>query len=60
MEKLFGGKVYLEVWVRVRSGWEESEGHGSQGSRCTPPRNDLQHEATLAAARLARQSGFRL
>ena len=21
MERLFGGKVYLEVWVRVRSGW---------------------------------------
>ena len=23
MEKLFGGKVYLEVWVRVRSGWAD-------------------------------------
>ena len=25
MEKLFGGKVYLEVWVRVRSGWTDDE-----------------------------------
>jgi GTPase len=25
MEKLFGGKVYLEVWVKVRRGWTESE-----------------------------------
>jgi GTP-binding protein Era len=23
MEKLFGGKVFLEVWVRVRSGWAD-------------------------------------
>jgi len=26
MEKLFGGKVYLEVWVKVRSGWTENDG----------------------------------
>jgi len=26
MERLFGGKVYLEVWVRVRSGWADDEG----------------------------------
>ena len=25
MEKLFGGKVYLEVWVRVRRGWTDNE-----------------------------------
>jgi len=25
MEKLFGGKVYLQVWVRVRSGWTNDE-----------------------------------
>src|SRR5262245_4785626 len=25
MEKLFGGKVYLETWVRVRGGWTEDE-----------------------------------
>lgn len=25
MEKLFGGKVYLEVWVKVRRGWADSE-----------------------------------
>jgi len=24
MEKLFGGKVFLEVWVMVKSGWAES------------------------------------
>ncbi len=24
MERLFDGKVYLEVWVKVRSGWAES------------------------------------
>ena len=23
MEKLFGGKVHLEVWVKVRSGWTD-------------------------------------
>jgi GTP-binding protein Era len=25
MERLFGGKVFLEVWVRVRSGWADNE-----------------------------------
>ena len=25
METLFGGKVFLEVWVKVRTGWTESE-----------------------------------
>jgi GTP-binding protein Era len=25
MEQLFGGKVFLEVWVKVRRGWAESE-----------------------------------
>jgi GTPase len=25
MEKLFGGKVYLEVWVKVRRGWADSD-----------------------------------
>ena len=25
MEKLFGGKVYLELWVRVKSGWADSQ-----------------------------------
>jgi GTP-binding protein Era len=25
MEKLFGGKVYLETWVRVRGGWTDDE-----------------------------------
>lgn len=25
METLFGGKVYLETWVRVRSGWADDE-----------------------------------
>ena len=25
MERLFGGKVYLELWVKVKSGWAESE-----------------------------------
>ena len=23
MEKLFGGKIHLEVWVKVRSGWTD-------------------------------------
>ncbi len=23
MEKMFGGKVYLEVWIKVRSGWAD-------------------------------------
>jgi len=26
MERLFGGKVYLEVWVRVKRGWAEDPG----------------------------------
>jgi GTP-binding protein Era len=26
MERLFGGKVFLEVWVKVRRGWAENEG----------------------------------
>ena len=25
MEKLFDGKVFLEVWVKVSSGWAENE-----------------------------------
>ncbi|MDR2092492.1 MAG: GTPase Era [Azoarcus sp.] len=25
MEKLFGGKVFLETWVKVRSGWADDE-----------------------------------
>jgi len=25
MERLFGGKVYLEVWVKVKSGWNDDE-----------------------------------
>jgi GTP-binding protein Era len=25
MEKLFGGKVYLETWVRIRGGWTDDE-----------------------------------
>jgi GTPase len=25
MEQLFGGKVYLEVWVKVKSGWTDDE-----------------------------------
>ena len=23
MEKLFGGKVYLKVWVKIKSGWAD-------------------------------------
>ncbi len=26
MEKLFGGKVFLEVWVKVKQGWSDDEG----------------------------------
>ena len=25
MERMFGGKVYLGTWVKVRSGWTEDE-----------------------------------
>jgi GTP-binding protein Era len=25
MERLFGGKVFLEVWVKVKSGWADDE-----------------------------------
>ena len=25
MERLFGGKVFLEVWVKVKRGWAESD-----------------------------------
>ena len=24
LEKLFAGKVYLEVWVKVRAGWTDN------------------------------------
>ncbi len=27
LEKLMGGKVFLELWVKVRSGWADSEEH---------------------------------
>ena len=25
MERLFGGRVFLDVWVRVKSGWPDSD-----------------------------------
>lgn len=25
LETLFGGKVFLEVWVKVKSGWADDE-----------------------------------
>jgi GTP-binding protein Era len=25
MERLFGSKVFLETWVRVRAGWSDDE-----------------------------------
>jgi GTP-binding protein Era len=25
MEKLFGGKVHLELWVKVKRGWAENQ-----------------------------------
>jgi len=25
MERLFGGPVYLEIWVKVKSGWADNE-----------------------------------
>jgi len=25
MEELFGGKVHLELWVKIRSGWADDE-----------------------------------
>jgi GTP-binding protein Era len=27
LEKLTGNKVFLEIWVKVRSGWADSEEH---------------------------------
>ena len=27
MEKLFGGKVFLTVWVQVRGGWSKDAAH---------------------------------
>jgi GTPase Era involved in 16S rRNA processing len=28
MEQLFGGKVWLETWVKVKSGWADDERAG--------------------------------
>jgi GTP-binding protein Era len=25
MERMFGGKVFLQVWIKVRRGWSEDE-----------------------------------
>jgi GTP-binding protein Era len=25
LERLFGGTIYLEVWVKVRGGWSDNE-----------------------------------
>ena len=25
MERLFGGKVFLDVWVKVKTGWADDE-----------------------------------
>ncbi len=25
MERLFGGRVFLDVWVRVKKGWSDSD-----------------------------------
>ena len=25
MERLFGGKVFLEIWVKVKRGWADDE-----------------------------------
>jgi len=25
MEKLFGGKVFLQIWVKVKQGWTDDE-----------------------------------
>jgi GTP-binding protein Era len=25
MEKLFGGKVWLEAWIKVKTGWADDE-----------------------------------
>ena len=42
MEQLFGGKVFLEVWVKVKSGWADDEralmrmGYGKVWSRRAP------------------------
>lgn len=37
MEKLFGARVFLDVWVKVRSGWRDDErwlrAHGLEGER---------------------------
>jgi GTP-binding protein Era len=27
MERLFGGTVFLDVWVRVKRGWAEDDAH---------------------------------
>ena len=30
MERLFGGKVFLEVWVRVTQGWADDEARSTR------------------------------
>ena len=38
MEKLFGGKVFLEVWVRVKRGWTDDDAHADAGWAMTSMR----------------------
>ena len=43
MERLFGGKVFLEVWVRSKRGWADDEAHADAVRAIEPPCRRLTH-----------------
>ena len=57
MEQLFGGKVFLELWVRVRSGWADDEAALTRdGIRVSAPMTSPRQELPPARVRPAQLS----
>ena len=58
MERLFGGKVFLEVWVRVKRGWADDDA-SLDAVRVLTRMRDRRHGARAAAAAPRRPAGVR-